>query len=72
MLLSACLGFIVGWVCAEQVTRRVNAEVQVEDLLERLEQARARERQLKEIHTVLNDAYLHILAVSKSLENQAR
>jgi hypothetical protein len=72
IFLSVCLGFIVGWVCAEQVTRRVNAEAQVEDLFERLEQASIQERQLKEINTVLKEAHQHILAVSKSLENHPR
>ena len=71
MFLSACLGFVIGWVCGEQVARRQNAEEMVEDLHQRLEEARSEsltpERQLKEIRGVLNDVHKHILVVSKGL-----
>ena len=72
MFLSACLGFVVGWVCGEQLAHRRNAEAQVEDLLERLECVSTHMQQLKEISTVLNDVHKHILTVSKGIENPPR
>jgi hypothetical protein len=69
MFLSACLGFVIGWLCGEQVAHRVNAKAQLEDLFERLEQASTQAQQLKEIRAMVNDAHKQILAVSKGLEN---
>lgn len=76
MLLVACFAFMVGWTCGEQVCRRKNAEEKVEELNEQLQHAYstvpARERQLKELRSVLNDVHKHIVAVSKALKNPAR
>jgi Tfp pilus assembly protein PilO len=76
MLLATCFGFMIGWTCGEQVTRRHNAEEKVEELREQLQHAYstvpARERQLKELRSVLNDVRKQILAVSKALKNPAR
>jgi hypothetical protein len=75
MFMALCLGFMVGWVCGEEVYRRRNAEAMVEDLSERLEQASSeaptQHRQLKEMRGVLNDVHKHILAVSKALRKPA-
>jgi Tfp pilus assembly protein PilO len=76
MLIVASLGFMIGWVCGEQVSRRQSAEAMVQDLSERLEQACSetptQNRQLKEMRSVLNDVHKQILAVSKALKNPAR
>jgi hypothetical protein len=76
MLLATCFGLMIGWTCGEQVCRRKNAEEKVEELREQLQHAYstvpARERQLKEMRSVLNDVHKHIRAVSKALKNPAR
>jgi hypothetical protein len=76
MLIVGSLGFMIGWVCGEQVSRRQSAEAMVEDLSERLEHAcsepPAQNRQLKEMRSVLNDVHKQILAVSKALKKPAR
>jgi hypothetical protein len=75
LFLAVCLGFVFGWVCGEQVAFRYSAEDMVEDLRERLEEARAelptKHPQLQEIRGVLNDIHKHILAVSKALQKPA-
>jgi hypothetical protein len=75
MLMAVAVGFIIGWVCGEQLAHRVNAEAMVEELRQRLEQASSQtpqDRQLREMRSILNDAHKHILAVSKGLKNQPR
>jgi hypothetical protein len=73
--IAATLGFMIGWLCGEQVARRKNAEAMVQELGERLEEASSetsQDRQLSQMRRVLNDAHRHILAVSKGLKNQPR
>jgi hypothetical protein len=72
---AATLGFLIGWLCGEQVARRAGAEAMVQELRERLEQATSETPQglrLTEMRHVLNDAHKHIVAVSKGLKNQPR
>ena len=74
MLLAVALGFMIGWVCGEQVAYRVSAEAMVQELRERLEQASSetsQHRQLNEMRRILNDAHKHITAVSKALKKPA-
>ena len=73
MSITAVLGFLIGWLCGEQVARRKSAEATVQELRERLEQTSSdtpQDRQLHQMRRVLNDAHKHILAVSKGLKNQ--
>jgi hypothetical protein len=75
MSITAVLGFMIGWLCGEQVAHRKNAEAIVQDLRERLERASSdtpQDRQLHQMRRVLNDAHKQILAVSKGLKNQPR
>jgi hypothetical protein len=75
MLMAVALGFMIGWVCGEQVACRENAEAMVQELRERLELASSEtspNHQLREMRSILNDAHKHILAVSKGLKNQPR
>ena len=75
MLMAVALGFMIGWVCGEQVAYGVSAEAMVQELRERLEQASSdtsQHRQLREMRSILNDAHKHILAVSKDLKDQPR
>jgi hypothetical protein len=75
VLVAATLGFMIGWLCGEQVARRKSAEATVEELRERLERVSSetsQDRQLNQMRRVLNDAHKHILAVSKGLKNQPR
>ena len=75
VFVAVVLGFMIGWLCGEQVARRKNAEATVQELRERLEQASSETsqyRQLGQMRRVLNDAHKHILAVSKGLENRPR
>ena len=71
--IAATLGFLIGWLCGEQVARRACAEAMVRELRERLERVTSetpQDLQLTEMRHVLNDAHKHILAVSKGLKNQ--
>ena len=73
--IAATLGFLIGWLCGEQVAFRKSAETTVQELRERLEQATSETPQglqLTEMRHVLNDAHKHIVAVSKGLKNQPR
>jgi hypothetical protein len=73
MLMAVALGFMIGWVCGEQIARRASAEAMVQELRERLEKASSetsQDRQISQMRRVLNDAHRHILAVSKGLKNQ--
>jgi hypothetical protein len=72
---AATLGFLIGWLCGEQVALRKSAETTVQELRKRLEQATSETPQglqLTEMRHVLNDAHKHILDVSKGLKNQPR
>ena len=75
VFVAVVLGFLIGWLCGEQVALRKNAEATVQELRERLEQASSQtsqDRQLSQMRRVLNDAHKQILAVSKGLKNQPR
>lgn len=76
MLLAAAFAYMIGWVYGEQVCRRKNAEEQLAELSNYLpriwSETQMQQRQLKEMRSILNDAYKHIVAVSKGLKNPAR
>ena len=75
--IAATLGFLIGWLCGEQVALRKSAEATVQELRERLEQATSEappgsSTDQRRMRHVLNDAHKHIVAVSKGLKNQPR
>ena len=76
VLLFTSFGFFIGWVLGDQVCRCRNAEEQVEELRERLEEACSQKQdqdlELKQMRSVLNDTHRLVHAVSKGLEKQPR
>jgi hypothetical protein len=72
-LLAAGVGLTLGWVCG-QAGRRKNAEAMVDvnqPLPSDASTDKVRERQLRQIRSVVNDIHKRILTVSKGLQKPA-
>ena len=74
ILLFVSLGFMIGWVCGDEVRRRMNAEDRVRELSEGgltmqqiLVNTQTLERIIRDQRGVINDAHKKITAVSKGV-----
>ncbi len=67
MLAFAAVGLIFGWILGLMFSRRRYAEEKVEYLHDQLKHVGGPvlERRLRQMHSTLNDAHKHILALAK-------
>jgi len=76
MGLTLGLGLAIGWTGGDETRRRKNAEEQLDELRDQLQQTRSPDqpmlRMLRQQRGILNDIHKRIVAVSKGLQKPAR